>query len=275
VNVIQQAMAEGRPSYGLWASGPSATSAEVIGRAGPDWALLDMQHGAVDAGNLLSLIQALEVGGGQAMVRVAQNDPPLIMRALDLGAIGVVVPMVSTPEQARAAAQACRYPPAGNRSFGPVRGCYDLETASTSVTCLVMIETAQGLANLDGIAATPGVDGLFVGPMDLGLALGDAEHATAAEGPVADAVRTVVAAAERHGVIAGVAGFGAAHAESLLAIGARLVTLGSDVGYLKAGLAADLRRTREWTERFARPPGLGAIGRDHDVSAAPGKGAAR
>jgi 4-hydroxy-2-oxoheptanedioate aldolase len=251
VNVIQQAMAEGRPSYGIWAAGPSAVTAETLGRAGLDWVLLDMQHGGVHAGDLLGLVQAVELGGSATVVRVAWNDPALIMRALDLGAIGVVVPMVSTAEQAGAAAQATRYPPAGTRSFGPVRRFYGLDAAATSTTCLVMIETAEAMDNLAAIAATPGVDGLFVGPVDLGLALGAGLRLDG--NPVVDeAVARVVAVAAEHGIIAGVAGLNPRHAESLLAAGVGLVTVGSDVGHLSAALAADVERTRSWTERFSR-----------------------
>ncbi|MBH0779798.1 HpcH/HpaI aldolase family protein [Nocardia bovistercoris] len=251
VNVIQRALADGRPSYGIWVAGPSHISAEAIGRGPLDWALLDMQHGGIDAANLLPTIQAVELGGGASLVRVAVNEPSLIMRALDLGAIGVVVPMVSTARQARAAAEAMRYPPLGTRSFGPVRNFYGVDGASDSVTCLVMIETAEGLENVVEIAATPGVDGLFIGPMDLGLALGvGLRGADPANEVVAHAVASVVEAAEAQGVFVGAAGMGPEHAEALLAAGVRLVTLGSDVGYVRAGLAAEAHRIGEWNERF-------------------------
>lgn len=253
MNVIQQAVAAGRPSYGVWAAGPSAVSAEALGRGGLDWVLVDMQHGAVTAGDLLPVVQAIELGGSSALVRVAVNDPALIGRALDLGAIGVVVPLVDTPEQALAAAQATRHPPHGTRSFGPIRRFYGLDDAAATTTCLVMIETAQALENVDAIAATPGVDGLFVGPVDLGLALGEGLQ-MGGNAIVDAAIARVVAAAEAHGLIAGVAGLNPAHAESLLRSGARLVTVGSDVGYSVAGLAQDLRRTQEWSTQFARPP---------------------
>lgn len=252
MNVIQKAMAEGRPSYGLWAAGPSALAAEKLGNGGLDWILLDLQHGAVNAGDALSLIQAIELGGSSTLVRVTENNPSLIMRALDLGAIGVVVPMISTAEQARVAAEAAAYPPLGTRSFGPFRRYHDPAVASASITCLVMIETEEGLANLDEIAATPGVDGLFVGPVDLGLALGaDLAAATASTGIVAEAIGRVVTAANENGIIPGAAGLSPDHAESLLGAGVRLATVGSDLGYITAGLTRDAMRTQEWSERFS------------------------
>ena len=249
MNVIQEAMLAGRPTCGIWGAGPSALTAETMGRSGLDWVLLDLQHGAVTDADLLPVVQAIELGGSKALVRVAKNDPALIMRALDLGAIGVVVPMVNTAEEARAAASATRYPPAGTRSFGPIRRFYGLDAASASTTCLVMIETAEALANLEDIAATPGVDGLFVGPVDLGLALG-AGLQMGANPIVDDAITRVIAVARAHGLIAGAAGLNPQHAEALLAAGARLVTLGSDAGHLAAGMAADVARVKSWTERF-------------------------
>ncbi|WP_216913232.1 HpcH/HpaI aldolase family protein [Nocardia noduli] len=251
VNVIQRAFSEGRPSYGIWVAGPSQLAAEALGRGPLDWVLLDMQHGGIDASNLLPMIQAVELGGGASLVRVATNESSLITRALDLGAIGVVVPMVSTAQQARSAAAAVRYPPHGTRSFGPIRNFYGVEAAAASVTCLVMIETAEGLENVAEIAATPGVDGLFVGPMDLGLALGVGLNGTdPANETVSEAIAKVVAAAEANGIFVGVAGMGPDHAEALLKAGARLVTLGSDGGYLRAGLVADARRIERWNEQF-------------------------
>ncbi|GAB92334.1 HpcH/HpaI aldolase family protein [Gordonia rhizosphera] len=251
MNVIQKALAAGRPTYGIWMTAPSNISAEVLGRGPWDWILLDMQHGSIDAGNLLPMIQAVELGGGATLVRVAVNEPSLIMRALDLGAIGVVVPMVSTPEQARAAADATRYPPLGTRSFGPIRNFYGVEAASASTTCLVMIETVEGLDNVEAIAATPGVDGLFVGPMDLGLSLGEGlDGATPGNRVVSEAIARIVAAADAHGIFVGVAGMGAEHTEELLKAGVRLVTMGSDIGYLSAGLSVGARRIDGWNDRF-------------------------
>src|SRR5262245_24243897 len=111
MNVIQEAVVGGRPSFGVWAAAPSQSGVEVLGRSGIDWVLLDMQHGNVDEGSILPLIQAAELGGAGALVRVGWTNARLIMRVLDLGAIGVVVPMVSTREQATIAAQSVRYPP--------------------------------------------------------------------------------------------------------------------------------------------------------------------
>jgi len=169
-----------------------------------------------------------------------------IMRAMDLGALGVIVPMVSTGEQARIAAQATRYPPHGNRSFGPVRNYYGAPGgAPQEPLCMVMIETAEAIDNLDAIAATPGVDGLFVGPVDLALALG-LGAALAMPQQVIDAIGRVVEVCRKHGKISGCATLGMPNAKAMMDSGVQFLTLGSEVGLIRRGGAADLAQIGEW-----------------------------
>ncbi|MBU6266705.1 MAG: hypothetical protein KGN34_04130 [Sphingomonadales bacterium] len=234
-----------KPEFASWITLGDAVVAEVMARAGFDWLILDGQHGAVNPGNLLGLLQAVDLGGTRALVRVSANDPAEIMRALDLGAAGVVVPLVSTAEEAARAARACRYPPHGMRSFGRVRSYYAGGDAAPAPVCWVMIETAEALANLDAIAATPGVHGLFVGPADLGLSMGYPPGAQVAE-PVMAAIAQVVAACERHGATPGSASFGPENAQALLDLGMRFVTLGADAGFVRRGAAAEVARARAW-----------------------------
>ena len=251
MNVIQQATAEGRPTFGVWSAAPSQPGAEVLGRSGIDWVLLDLQHGAGNEGNLLPLIQAVELGGSSALVRVGWNDPRLIMRVLDLGAIGVVIPMVSTPEQAHLAAQAMRYPPLGNRSFGPIRRFYDPASGEAPVTCIVMVETVEALKHLDDIVSTPGVDAVLVGPVDLALDMGLGLDVTGSHPDLLAATDQVIAACQRHGRIPGGVALSPQNAEVLLERGMRLLTIGSDAGYIAKGIAADVARARAFT---ATPP---------------------
>lgn len=253
---IREAVAAGRPTLGAWCSLGDPIAAEMMGRAGYDWVILDAQHGGITWDNMLGAIQALDLGGTRALVRVGWTDPAQIMRALDLGALGVVVPMVSTAGQARIAAEATRYPPHGLRSFGAVRNYYATADApAPEPLCLVMIETAEALDNLDAIAATPGVDGLFVGPVDLALSLG-LGPALAMPGAVLEAIDRVVAACARHGRIAGCAGLGNANVEKLMDRGVRFVTFGSDVGLLRRGAAADVAQAKAWLA--ARPAAVGS-----------------
>src|SRR5690606_38044485 len=136
---------------------------------------VDMQHGAVDYSDAVGMLQAIHAQGATPIARVPSNDLATIGKVLDAGALGVVVPLVNTAEEAAAAVAACRYPPNGGRSFGPVRASTvigsrdprDLE----QIVVAVMVETREGLDNVDEIAATPGLDAIYVGPADLALAL--------------------------------------------------------------------------------------------------------
>jgi 4-hydroxy-2-oxoheptanedioate aldolase len=162
------------------------------------------------------------------------------MRVLDFGAAGVLVPMVNTPGDAALAAAAMRYPPDGVRSYGQTRPRYaSTAEANADVVLLVMIETVEALGNVDAIAATPGVDGLFVGPVDLGLSLGLPLDFTGTAPAVMEATDRVVAAAKGAGKFAGSVSSGADHAAELVRRGVAFVTLGADVGYLRAGIARD------------------------------------
>lgn len=242
---IRSAAAAGRASVGAWVSLADAVSVEMMGRAGFDFAILDTQHGGITWNDLLPAVQGLGLGGTPALVRVGWTDPMQIMRALDVGALGVVVPMVSTPAQARTAAEACRYPPDGIRSFGRVRSYYDASGTDVQPLCFVMIETAEALENLDAIAATPGVDGLFVGPVDLALSLGLGAALQMPE-QVFAAIGDVIAACARHDRISGCAGLGLVNAKRMVDVGLQFVTLGSDAGYVRRGAAADIEEARRW-----------------------------
>jgi 4-hydroxy-2-oxoheptanedioate aldolase len=219
---------------------------ELMGKAGYDWVILDTQHGGIGWDRLLGAMQALDLGGTRALVRVGWTDPMQIMRALDLGAIGVIVPMVSTAEQAQIAAEACRYPQHGIRSFGPVRNYYAAPGgAPEDPLCFVMIETAAALDNLDAIAATPGVDGLFVGPVDLALSLG-LGAALVMPDAVKAAVDRVIEVCRRTGRISGCAALGAPNAEELIGRGVQFLTLGADAGLVRRGAAEDVALIRQW-----------------------------
>ena len=157
----------GGPAIGLWASIPSPLTAEAVALAGPDYVVADQQHGALEPTTLMAMLQAVAGAGSAPLVRVARNEPFAIGQALDLGAQGVIVPMVESGEEAARAVAACRYAPEGIRSFGALRA-----GAGERPLCLVMIETRAGLEQVAEIAATPGLDGIYIGPSDLALSLG-------------------------------------------------------------------------------------------------------
>jgi len=240
MNRIRQALAEQRPSFGAWCCLPGPLPAEFLGGAGFDWVIVDAQHGGVVIGDVVPTVQALQLGGTPAVVRVPWTDPPTIMRVLDFGAAGVLVPMVNTTQDAAAAAAAMRYPPDGIRSYGQTRPRYaSTAEANADVVLLVMIETVEALDNVDDIAAVTGVDALFVGPVDLALSMGLPLDFTGTAAPVMDAVDRVVKAAVRAGKFVGSVSSSAEHAAELVRRGVSFVTLGADVGYLRAGIARD------------------------------------
>lgn len=174
---LRQRWADGDVTYGAWCMMPGALGVEVIGKAGFDWVLIDMQHGSMGYEGALDMIRAADIHGLASVVRVPWNEPGIIGRMLDAGAEAILIPMIETADDARAAVDACRYPPAGRRSLGPIRvgtrdGAWYMRSANERVTVIPMIETAQALADVEAIAAVPGVDALFVGPFDLSIALG-------------------------------------------------------------------------------------------------------
>jgi 4-hydroxy-2-oxoheptanedioate aldolase len=176
-NKIKQMWREGRWATMGWLSVSHGFTAEVMARQGFDSLVVDMQHGTTDMNDVWPMLQAISQTDTVPVVRVPWNDPPTIMKALDLGAYCIIVPLINTGEDAAKAVAACRYPPVGIRSSGPVRavhygGADYLAKANDEIVVMAMIETKEGLANLDAICKTPGLDAVYIGPSDLAFALG-------------------------------------------------------------------------------------------------------
>ncbi|WP_432509484.1 HpcH/HpaI aldolase family protein [Kineococcus auxinigenes] len=230
------------PLWGAWSNLASPGAVGTLARSGVDWVLLDAQHGEHDDRSLRECLREAGTGAAPLLVRPGRLDVQEIGRALDAGAAGVVVPMVSTPEQARTAARACRYSPTGERSWGPHalltgRPPTAPADADAHVLCAVMVETREGLANVSAIAAVEGVDVVFVGPFDLSLELGtDVEALLAADGPD-DPLPTVVRACAEHGVVPGAFGVGAGRAARFRDLGFRFVAALADTELLAGGTA--------------------------------------
>src|SRR5471030_3176066 len=161
-----------------WLSVGHSFSAEVMARQGGFDALcVDLQHGTSEWNNVLPMLQAISQTDVVPVVRVSWNEPAAIMRALDLGAYGIIVPLINNAKEAAAAVAACRFPPVGFRSNGPIRaaqygGADYVADANDEIVVMAMIETKEGLANLDAICATPGLDAVYIGPAALSFALG-------------------------------------------------------------------------------------------------------
>lgn len=242
-NKLRQRLASGGKFLNGWLTSGNPLVAEVMANAGFDSITLDMQHGDFHAGNLLPALQAVATTDTVPLVRVPWNHPPDVMKALDFGAQGVICPLIETPEAAAAFVAACRYPPLGGRSYGPVRagirGGADYYTyANGMVMAIPMIETKLGLQNLNSILEVPGIDAIFVGPSDLSQSLGQAVGPEWTEGVVFEALVQIVQTCAERGVPAGVFTNSVSYARRMLELGFGFVTAGSDLAYVRAGATA-------------------------------------
>lgn len=242
--------AKGRDTIlrGAWVAAPSAANAEAVAGLGFDYVCVDMQHGLVEYSDAVHMFMAIAGQGSVPIARLVANDPALIGKVVDAGALGVVVPLVSTPEQAAAAVAATRYPPRGGRSFGPVRA--SVATGSKQIADLeqifvaVMVETAEGLERVEEIAAVEGVDAIYCGPADLALALGIEPAYERPEPEHIAAVERIRRACIEHGIIAGVHCADGAMAARRVEQGFQLTTIMNDLALLRSAGAAELVRAR-------------------------------
>lgn len=232
---------EGKTVINGWCVIPGGFLAELMGALGWDALTIDVQHGLIDRASMLSMLQAISISSATPMVRLSANDPAQIGHALDAGAMGVICPLVNSAEEAGRFVDACRYPPHGSRSSGPTRavvyaGLAYLNEADDQILKFAMIETRAGLDNLDAIIATPGLDGVYIGPSDLSLALGGTHGYDKADDKMVAAYETVVAACRRHGKYAGVHTATPEFAARMAGMGFNLVTIVGDMNFILAGM---------------------------------------
>jgi 4-hydroxy-2-oxoheptanedioate aldolase len=249
-NPIREIWAGDRPAFGLWSVMPGTIGAEILAKAGADYVCVDQQHGVIDYGSIAPMFQVIRAGGAAPITRVLSNDPFLIMKALDAGSWGVIVPLVSSAEDAARAVSACRYPPQGIRSFGPVLaadviGSRDPEALGGEVLCLVMVETREALERVDEIAATPGLDGVYIGPSDLALSLGLPPTLEIMEGEHAAAVQRIREACHEHGIAAGIHAPSGEWARRHAEAGFDLITVATDAPLLRAATLREMTAARE------------------------------
>ncbi len=248
-NRLKRLWQEGRPALGGWLTVPSSFSAEVFASAGFDWLNIDMQHGLIDYQCAVGMLQAISTTATVPLVRVPWNEPGSIMKALDAGAYGVIIPMVNSRAEAEAAVAACRYPPRGIRSYGPVRAVYYggrdyFAHADQEVCCIVMVETKQALDSLDEILSVPGIDAVYVGPADLSVSLGLPPAADHDEPVFVEALERIVDGCRRYKVIAGFHAGGSAVARKRIEQGFLMIEVCDDAGSLARSAARDLKEVR-------------------------------
>ncbi|MFE5022859.1 HpcH/HpaI aldolase/citrate lyase family protein [Streptomyces sp. NPDC056656] len=236
---------------GYWSLLDSPIAAERLARVGYDYLAFDAQHGLFGYQGLLNNLLATDTKGSTAvgMVRVEANDLTYIGKALDAGATAVIVPLIDTAQDAADAVCAVRYPPLGRRSYGPMRAQLRIgpDPADTheQTAVLAMIETADGLANVEEICATPGLDGVYVGPSDLRLAIGGASSTDpSVQDEFEQALTRVREAAETAGIAAGIHNADGASAARRLAEGFTFATVAADVVHLQHIATSHLQAAR-------------------------------
>lgn len=226
------------PILNGWLSIPSSVVAEVMARQGFHSICIDMQHGLIDYADCVPMLQAIGQTDAVPLVRVPSQEPAMLMKVLDAGARGVIVPLVNNAQQAAAAVASCRYPPLGRRSFGPTRAAlvagseYHL-SANEDILVFAMIETADGLASLQEIVCTPGLDGIYIGPSDLSYALGLPPRMDNDHPDHLAAVERIVGSCREESLMVGIHTADPEFAKGALERGADMVTIATDIGCLR------------------------------------------
>jgi 2-keto-3-deoxy-L-rhamnonate aldolase RhmA len=252
-NPLKARLTQGLPAVGQWISLPCASVAEILVAHNPDWLLVDTEHGPITWEMLEDILRGMRGTTVPPLARVRANDPAIIKQVLDRGVYGVLVPLVSTPDDARAAVAASRYPPEGMRGvagtrvsgFGSTLPDY-FERWNSQVVVGVQIETTEALANVEKIAAVPGIDILFIGPNDLSASLGVFRKFDHPD--YVNAVDRIVKAAQAHGVAPGYMCFGADEVLQKIDQGFRFLAAGSDARLLSGAMAATYRTIRDGIE---------------------------
>ena len=245
-NKIKELFKAGKPIINSWLAVPSSFSAEVMANQGWDSLTIDMQHGLIDYPNAVNMLQAISTTETTPMARVNWNEPGQIMKILDAGCYGIICPMVSNRKEAEKFVQACLYPPKGYRSFGPIRasiygGSDYAKNADQEILKLAMIETKESLEKLDEILDTPNLDGIYIGPADLSLALGEEPGFDKPESTKAyQEILRILESAKKRNLLAGLHNGSAEYAQKMIEKGFNLVTVGSDSRYISSGAKSDI-----------------------------------
>lgn len=248
-NRLRELVRSSTPILNAWLAIPSAYSAEVMGHQGFDSVTVDLQHGMIGFDAAVPMLQAISATPAVPLVRVSRNDYALVMQLLDAGAYGVICPMISTAEEAMRFVSYCRYPPVGQRSYGPARGLLYggadyFRKANDEILTLAMLETREAVASADDIIATPGLDGIYVGPNDLCLAYGKDPSPETDDADVSIVIADLARRTRAAGKFAGIFCSSGEGARKRIADGFAMVTPGNDVGLLVRGSKEALAASR-------------------------------
>lgn len=237
-NQIKQLWINGEIAIGGWLTVNSSFSAEVMANCGFDWLCIDMQHGLIDFGDAIPMIQAISTTDCVPLVRVPWNEPYQIMQVLDAGAYGVIVPLINNRQDAEKAVAACKYPPDGNRSSGAARAAFSWgenykDFANDEVLCIVMIETQEALNNLDEILSTPGVDAAYIGPSDLAYAIGIEPTGDNKSEKHHSAIMKIFEACKKNNVVPGIHTHSLEFSKKYKDVGFKMIMIGAETRFIK------------------------------------------
>jgi 4-hydroxy-2-oxoheptanedioate aldolase len=247
---LARRLAAGETVYTGWCALPAPIVAASIAREGFNTVTIDQQHGLWDTAATAVAIASIRAAGSAPVVRIPLGAFAVASRSLDFGAEGIIAPMINTVADAKAFVGATKFPPLGERSWGPARamtltGISDMKAylrdANENIVTLAMIETKTAMANIDAIAAVPGIDVLFVGPSDLSIGLTDGAELDPHSPTVEAALDKIVAACRKAGKVAGLYCINAERAVACAKRGIRFLAVGSDLGFLRAGTAAQIK----------------------------------
>ncbi|MCP5025796.1 MAG: hypothetical protein GY929_05880 [Actinomycetia bacterium] len=251
-NHFRQTLSEGKTALGAWMMLREPIVASAAVNLGYDYLCVDMQHGVHDYNEVVSQLYTAVRSNVTPIARTPSNEPGIVGRLLDGGAMGIIFPMVNTRAQAEAAVDACRYSPQGSRSMGPIgamtlHGGDYFSRANDEVMVIPMIETAEAVSNIDDILSVEGVDTIYVGPSDLSLTLGLPPGMDNDDPAFTDAITAIIDGCARHAVVPGI------HCSPELAgkrhqQGFRMLSVGYDFGPVMAALRTDLKTSRAATE---------------------------
>ena len=238
-NPLKRLWAAGGAAVNGWLAIPNSFAAETMAHQGWDSLTIDLQHGINDYATAIPMLQAISTTAVTPLARLPWLEEGICMKMLDAGCYGLICPMIDSAADAARFVAACRYPPLGRRSFGPIRallygGADYPAKANDEIVLLAMIETRGGLENLEEILAVPGLDGVYIGPADLSAALGCTPRFDQDEKPVVDAIEHIVRRTRARGLVAGIHNGTPAYALKMIALGFQFVTIASDARLLAA-----------------------------------------
>jgi 4-hydroxy-2-oxoheptanedioate aldolase len=247
-NELKVRLAGGEKGFGAWCVMPSAFGAELLAGEGFDYVCIDCQHGLVDFDEMWPMVQCLRWSRATPLVRIQSAETTAAGKALDAGAEGVIFPMVNSRGEAENAVAACRYPPEGVRSFGPVRSGLllgmDPAAVNREILCLAMVETIQGVELADEICATKGLDGVYLGPADLAVSMGMAPATMHKSRDHADAIEHVRKVCEAHGIASGIHTVSGEQARKYAEAGFQMCSIATDAVLLRTLARRELAAAR-------------------------------